>query len=157
MPARKTINHIWDYLNEIGWSHDLVADNVIRAEYEGHFGVTKVMLHLHGEGLRIAINPIVAKPVAGWGRSVSGLVRTLGQERQVVNVGFDSEGDIYVKAEMAGDRLTFEQFVYVLFNLCQVSEQLMVPVLQAQAFDNLGDQMPPQELQSKKPMKQRVC
>ena len=65
----------------------------------------------------------------------SRLVKALEEEAHLIHVGLDQDGDVFVKVELPGQDFEFEQFVYVLFNLCQVSEQLMVPVLQAHAFD----------------------
>ena len=60
----------------------------------------------------------------------------------MINVGFDREGDLYVKVDLPSMEIEFEQFVYVLFNLCQVSEQLLVPVLQARAYDRFEPELP---------------
>jgi hypothetical protein len=131
------IKRVWGYLGEMGWPHDLVTDSVIRTQYEGHFGQVKVMLHVHELGLRMAINPVLSRPSDGqdWGKSVANLVVALNEESQMIQVGLDREGDVYVKVDLPLVQLEYEQFVYVIFSLCQVSEQLMVPVLQAHAYD----------------------
>lgn len=126
---------IWEFLGELGWPHDVVAQNIIKTQYDGHFGPVKVMIQVRTEGLRMAINPVLAAPEEGWQDSVKRLLRTLDAESQMINVGFDKEGDIFVKVDLPSADIEFEQFVYVLFNLCQVSEQLLVPVLQARAYD----------------------
>lgn len=129
------IRKLWEFLGELGWSHDLVADNIIRTQYDGHFGAVKVMIQVRTDRLRMAINPVLSKPDEGWGNSVKRLVDSLNIESQMISVGFDREGDIFVKVDLPSEEIEFEQFAYVLFNLCQVSEQLLVPVLQARSYD----------------------
>ncbi len=126
------------FLNELGWQHDKVAEGVVRARYTGHFGEVKVILQIGEGGLHMAINPILAKPQAGWSRSVFRLVEMLNRETHLIQVGLDRDGDIFVKVDVPKGDIEFEQFVYVIFNLCQVSEQLTVPVLQAQAYDTFA-------------------
>jgi hypothetical protein len=130
------VKRIWGFLGDLGWPHDLVADNIIRAQYDGHFDPVKVMIQMRSDRMRLAINPVIPKPALGWGGSVKRLVEALNAESQMINVGFDREGDLFVKVDLPTLEIEFEQFVYVLFNLCQVSEQLLVPVLQAKAYDD---------------------
>ena len=131
------MGQIGQYLGQLGWQHQAMTDAVMRAHYQGAFGVTKVLFHVHDSGLRMAINPILERPVesGGWSRSVNKLVLALNQESPSIRIGLDREGDLYVKVDLPKQELSFEQFTYVLMNLCQVSEQLTVPVLQAQAYD----------------------
>lgn len=131
------VRKIWEFLGDLGWPHDLVADNIIRAQYDGHFDPIKVIIQLRSDRMRMAINPVIPRPDMGWGDSVKRLVEALNAESQMINVGFDREGDLYVKVDLPSSEIEFEQFVYVLFNLCQVSEQLLVPVLQARAYDGI--------------------
>ena len=116
-----------------------MTDAVLKAHYQGAFGITKVLFHVHDAGLRIAINPVLERPdKEGWSRSVNKLVLALNQQSPSIRIGLDREGDLYVKLDLATQELNFEQFTYVLLNICQVSEQLTVPVLQAQAYDRIN-------------------
>ncbi len=134
------MGQIAEFLEHLGWSHQAMTDAVMRAHYQGVFGTTKVLLHVHNSGLRIAINPVLERPAesGGWGQSVNKLVLALNRESQSVRIGLDQDGDLYVKVDLPAQNLSFEQFVYVLLNICQVSEQLTVPVLQAHAYDTIG-------------------
>ena len=86
------------------------------------------------------INPVLQKQDGeAWGDSVLKLIETLNNEINVIQAGMDSEGDIFVKVELPLTDLGFEQFAYVILNLCQVSEQLLVPVLQAHAYDHYSE------------------
>lgn len=131
------IDRIGEFLGQLGWEPKIVTDSVMNACYRGAFGVTKVLFHVHDAGLRIAINPVLEKPMEsiGWSRSVGRLVSALNQESPSIRIGLDQEGDLFVKVDLPKQELNFEQFTYVLMNLCQVSDQLTVPVLQAQAYD----------------------
>ena len=130
------MGQISEFLGQLGWPHQAMTEAVIAAEYKGAFGITKVLLHVHDAGLRIAINPVLEKPEqVGWSRSVNKLVASLDRESHGIRMGFDKAGDLYVKVDLPEQKLNFEQFVYVLLNVCQISEQLTVPVLQAQAYD----------------------
>lgn len=134
------VEQVSEFLENLGWSYQTVADSVITAQYKGIFGSTKVLLHVHDAGLRIAINPVLERPknASGWGHSVSKLVLALNKGSPSIRIGLDREGDLYVKVDLPKQDLSFEQFVYVLLNICQVSDQLMVPILQAQAYDTIS-------------------
>lgn len=130
------MSRISEFLGQLGWPYQAMTDSVITAEYKGAFGATKVLLHVHEGGLRIAINPVLEKPEQlEWSKSVNKLVTSLDRESHGIRMGFDSAGDLFVKVDLPEQELNFEQFVYVLLNVCQISEQLTVPVLQAQAYD----------------------
>ncbi|MBL4818967.1 MAG: hypothetical protein JKY15_07060 [Deltaproteobacteria bacterium] len=100
--------------------------------------MTKVLIHLHTAGLRLAINPVLERPLesGGWNRSAAHLIKSLNRESPSIRIGFDRQGDLYVKVDLVNQALSVEQFTYVLLNLCRVSDQLMVPVLQAQAYEH---------------------
>ncbi|MEI6790200.1 MAG: YbjN domain-containing protein [Myxococcaceae bacterium] len=130
---------ISEFLEHLGWSYKALTDSVLKADYKGVFGISKVFFYVHDGGLRIAINPVLEKPLeaGSWGASVHKLVTALNHESPSVRMGLDRAGDLFVKVELPKQDLSFEQFTYALLNLCQVSEQLTVPVLQAQAYDKL--------------------
>ena len=129
------IKQVGEFLEQLGWEHEEVSNNVVRTNYHGQFGVEKVMVNIYDEGLMIAINPVLQQPEGGWGPSVAQLIKILTNEIHLIRVGIDDDGDTFVKVDLPSDNLTFEEFVYVLINLCQVAEQLYVPILQANAYD----------------------
>ncbi len=127
-----------EFLEHLGWSYQLMTDSVLRTQYKGIFGNTKILLHVHEGGMRMAINPVLDKPLdpGGWNHSVARLLVALNRESPNIRIGLDKEGDLYVKVDLAPQSLNFAQFSYILMNLCKVSEQLTVPVLQAQAYEH---------------------
>ena len=130
------MGQISGFLKHLGLSHQSMTDAVIKAHYQGAFGLTKVLFHVHDEGLRIAINPVLERPTElGWSQSVNKLVLALNHQSPNIRIGLDRDGDLYVKVDLPKQDLSFEQFTYILLNICQVSDQLTVPVLQAQAYD----------------------
>lgn len=129
------LSQIQDFLEQLGWNHDAVASNIVRTHYHGQFGVEKVMVHIYDDGIMIAINPVLQQPSGGWSNSVGQLIQILTNEIHLIRVGIDDDGDVFVKVDLPSENLTFEEFVYVLINLCQVAEQLFVPILQAQSYD----------------------
>lgn len=131
------VTQINGFLEQLGWVHDSMSQNIIRTQYDGRFGPVKVVIHTHVNGVMIAINPVINKPIQGWGPSVAKLIGLLNREIHLIRVGLDTEGDIFVRVDLPTNQLLFDEFVYVLFNICHVSEQLLVPVLQADAYDRL--------------------
>jgi len=129
------VKQVAEFLEQLGWEHETVSEETVRTNYHGQFGIEKVMINIYEEGLMIAINPVLKQPAGGWGPSVSQLIRILTNEIHLIRVGIDDDGDVFVKVDLPSDNLTFEEFVYVLINLCQVAEQLYVPILQANAYD----------------------
>ena len=142
------LGQICEFLDTLGWSYQALTESVLRADYKGVFGKLKVFFYIHEADLRIAINPALEKPAEGegWSEAVCKLVEALNQESPSVRIGLDQAGDLFVKVDLAAQDLSFEQFSYALFNICQVSEQLTVPVLQAQAYAHLPtEKKSPQE------------
>lgn len=133
------LGQISEFLEHLGWGSQQLTDAVIGSRYRGAFGDTRVLFHAHDTGLCIAIGPVLERPVqAGWGRSVNKLVLALDHESPSIRIRLNREGDLYVKVDLPRQELSFEQFTYALLNICQVSEQLTVPILQAQAYDQIS-------------------
>ena len=128
------LSNLKKYLGELGWPSKEVAANLLRIDYEGRFGLVQVMAHIQMGKLTLAVDPVLPKPKGGWQRSVHGVVGALNAGANVIEVGLDRSGDVFVKASLPSEPLPFEQFVYVLLNLCRIAEQLTVPILQAQAY-----------------------
>lgn len=131
-------NRIIGFLTDLAWEKEALADDVVRTKYVGFFGEVKILIHTHENGVMLAINPVIPKPQEGWGQSVARLLQTLSTEVHLIKVGIDKEGDVYLRVDLPKEELNFEQFSFVLFNLCQVCEQLQVPILQANVYDNLA-------------------
>lgn len=132
---QSVMEQVGEFLDQLGWSFESVSDSMLSTHYHGQFGIEKVMVHHLDDSLAVAINPVLQQPPGGWGPSVSQLIQILTNEIHLIRVGIDEDGDTFVKVELPTENLTFEEFVYVLINLCQVAEQLFVPILQANAYD----------------------
>lgn len=131
------IAQISEFLTHLGWPHEVLTETVARGQHQGAFGPSKVLFHANPNGIHLAINPVLEKPVetGSWGASVAKLLAALDRESPYIRIGLDSSGELYVKTEIESQKINFEHFTYVLINLCQIAEQLMIPVLQAQSYD----------------------
>lgn len=138
-PSGTLQQRIIGFLTDLAWTKEILADDVVRTKYDGFFGEVKILIHTHASGIMMAINPVIPKPERGWGQSVMRLLQTLSGEVHLIKVGVDKEGDIYLRVDLPQEELTFEQFSFVLFNICQVCEQLQVPILQANVYDNMAN------------------
>ncbi|MBN4077417.1 hypothetical protein JYT19_00740 [Sulfobacillus acidophilus] len=127
------------FLGELGWKYELLAEGTIKTSYSGNFGDINILVQVKKSGLNMAINPVLNQPVDGWNNSVSNLIKTLNSEANFIRIGLDKQGDVFVKVDLPAYNFQFDQFAYVMLNLCQVSEQLTVPVLQVQAFEEYED------------------
>lgn len=133
---QQAVGQIWEYLGELDVRREFAAENMIRSFHNGIFGEVKIMIHAHQNGVMISINPLIEKPSAGWGDSVKRLITTLNSQAHLIKVGQDREGDVYVKVDLAPQRLSFAEFLSVYLSLCRISEDLLVPVWQANVYDN---------------------
>lgn len=130
-------NHarIGNFLSELGWAYKAVSDNQISARYESHFGPTEVRFSFEMGRLTMAIHPLLQQPKEGWGHLVDKLIAYLCEQNKLIQVGKDNRGDIYMQIQLPKAVVNFEQFTFVLFNLCHVYEELTIPILQVHAFE----------------------
>lgn len=135
MQSREGFVRLEGYLVELGWSYRLAYKTSILACYEGQFGTTEVLFSFSPKGLRICVHPVLQKPKEGWSTSVHRLVKTLAADNRLIHIGVDRVGEIYVKVDLPKNLPNFDQFTFVLFHLCHLSEELLIPILQAQALD----------------------
>lgn len=130
------LEHIWGYLGELKIKRERAAQNMIRTFHTGIFGEIKIMIHAHENGVMVSVNPVVERPVDGWGPSVHRLVETLNRQAHMVKVGQDRDGDVFVKVELPPQEIVFAEFLSIFLSLCRISEDLLVPVWQAHVYDS---------------------
>jgi hypothetical protein len=85
----------------------------------------------------MVIDPVVDRLGTKWGDAVVQLVAAMGQEIHHIGIGIDEEGDLYVKVSLPIAHVNLERFHCLLLGLCQVAENMLLPILQANAFDHL--------------------
>jgi len=135
---KKALEQIWGYLEELHSKKEYAAENMIRAFYQGIYGPIKLMIYAHEKGVMVSVNPVVERPEDGWGKSVRELIRTLDSQGHMVRIGQDEDGDIYVKVDLPSNEVIFGEFVNVFLSLCRISEDLLVPIWQAHAYDRMS-------------------
>jgi hypothetical protein len=97
------------------------------------------MIHISPNDICLVIDPLIVRGESRWGTSVMRLVGTMAQEIQHVGLGFDADGDLFVRVNLPSSHLNIERFQCILMSLCQVADNLILPILQANAFDKLNN------------------
>lgn len=133
----KIFDEIIEFLRQLGWPSEGLSKKVIRTFFKGDFGVSEVIIHIGVEDICMVIDPVVDRYDASWGEAVLNLVAAMGEEIRHIGIGVDDDGDLFVKVHLPHEHVNLERFNCLLIGLCQVAENMLLPVLQANAFDHL--------------------
>ncbi len=131
------IQEIREFLKQLDWPQDNLSSEIIRTFYQGDYGVSQVLIKIQEDDMCMLIDPLIDKNNKQWGESVINLISAMGQEIKHVDIGIDQDGDIFAKVNLTLSHINLERFQCLLLGLCQVAENILVPILQANAFDNL--------------------
>lgn len=133
----KIFDEIIEFLRQLGWPSEGLSKKVIRTFFKGEFGVSEVIIHIGVEDICMVIDPVVDRYGTSWGEAVLNLVAAMGEEIRHIGIGVDDDGDLFVKVHLPHEHVNLERFNCLLIGLCQVAENMLLPVLQANAFDHL--------------------
>jgi hypothetical protein len=139
--GEKTFDEIIEFLRQLEWPSEPLSKKVIRTFYSGDFGVSEVVIHIGSQDICMVIDPVVDHEGSAWGDAVVRLVAAMGEEIHHIGIGIDNEGDLFVKVHLPIEHVNLERFHCLLLGLCQVAENMILPVLQANAFDNLREEV----------------
>lgn len=136
-PHNRVYEEILEFLRQLEWPCEPLSKKVVRAYFKGEFGVSEVIIYIGQQELCLVIDPVIDRAGQAWGEAVVRLIQAMGEEIRHIGIGIDDDGDLFVKVHLPLEHLNFERFHCLLLGLCQVAENILLPVLQANAFDHL--------------------
>ena len=135
----RVFDEIMEFLRQLEWPAEPLSKKIVRTFYSGDFGVSEVIIHISTQDVCMVIDPVVENHGSCWGDAVLRLVSAMSEEIQHIGIGIDSDGDLFVKVHLPLEHVNLERFHCLLLGLCQVAENMILPVLQANAFDHLKE------------------
>src|SRR5947209_4079601 len=129
----RLFDEIREFLRQLNWPMEALSPKAIKTYYNGDFGTKEVIIHIGHQDVCMLIDPVVDCPKESWGSSVLNLVMAMGEEIRHVGIGIDTDGDLFVKVHIPSEHVNLERFQCLLQGLCQVAENIVLPVLQANA------------------------
>ncbi len=133
----RIFDEIMEFLRQLEWPREPLSEKAVRTFYKGEFGLSEVIIHIGIQDICMVIDPVVDRPGAEWGEAVIRLIAAMGEEIHHIGMGLDDDGDLFVKVHLPISHINLERFHCLLLGLCQVAENMLLPVLQANAFDHL--------------------
>lgn len=133
----KLFDEISEFLRQLNWPMEAISNKAIRTFYLGYFGKSEVMIHIGHKDVCMVIDPVIDRPKETWGEAVISLIMAMGEEIRHMGLGLDADGDLFIKVHLPSEHVNLERFQFLIKGLCQVAENIVVPILQANAFDNL--------------------
>lgn len=133
----RVFDEIMEFLRQLDWPSEPLSQKVVKTYYRGDFGVSEVIIHIGSQDICMVIDPVLDRGGTNWGEAVIKLITAMGEEIHHIGIGLDDEGDLFVKVHLPLDHVNLERFHCILLGLCQVAENMVLPVLQANAFDHL--------------------
>jgi hypothetical protein len=129
---------IIEFLRQLEWPSEPLSKKAVRTYYRGDFGISEVIIHIGIQDICMVIDPVVDRTQPQWGQAVLQLVSAMGEEIRHIGIGIDDDGDVFVKVHIPITHMNLERFHCLLMGLCQVAENLLLPILQANAFDHMN-------------------
>lgn len=136
-PDDRIFDEIIEFLRQLEWPSEALSKKVVRTYYKGEFDVSEVIIHIGTQDICMVIDPVVDRGGTKWGDAVIRLIAAMGEEIRHIGIGIDDDGDLFVKVHLPLAHVNLERFHCLLLGLCQVAENMLLPVLQANAFDHL--------------------
>ena len=133
----RIFDEITEFLRQLKWPGESLGKNVIRTYYQGEFGLSEVIIYIGKQDVCMVIDPVVDRSESDWGDAVMRLVMAMEEEIRHIGIGLDEDGDLFVKVNLPITQVNLERFHCLLLGLCQVAENMVLPILQANAFDHL--------------------
>lgn len=133
----RLFDEVVEFLRQLEWPFEPLSKKVVRTFYKGEFGISEVIIHIGSQDICMVIDPVVDRAGVEWGDAVIKLIEAMGEEIRHIGIGIDDDGDLFVKVHLPISHVTLERFHCLLLGLCQVAENMLLPVLQANAFDHL--------------------
>ena len=133
----RVCDEIMEFLRQLDWPGEALSQKVVRTYYRGDFGMSEVIIHIGSQDICMVIDPVVDRGGTAWGEAVIKLITAMGQEIHHIGIGLDDEGDLFVKVNLPLEHVNLERFHCLLMGLCQVAENMVLPILQANAFDHM--------------------
>lgn len=133
----RVFDEIIEFLRQLEWPSEALSKKVVRTYYRGEFGISEVIIHIGVDDICMVIDPVVDRLETDWGEAVIRLISAMGEEIRHIGIGIDDDGDLFVKVNLPIAHVNLERFHCLLLGLCQVAENMLLPVLQANAFDHL--------------------
>ena len=129
---------VFGFLGDMRWPIEPLSKRSLRTYFNGEFGLCPVSIYLNAQDVCMAICPLVSRPGDRWGEAVVDMVEAMSREIRHVGLGIDSDGDLFVRVSLPAEHLDAERFQCILVSMCQVAENLLIPILQADAYDRLN-------------------
>lgn len=131
------VKEIINFLQDLEWSSEKVSPYIIRTFYQGDYDNVQVFIKIQEDDICLLIDPLIQKSKTQWGKSVVSLVNIMKEKINHIDIGIDHEGDLFLKVNLLFVHIDLERFQCLLLGLCQVAENVLLPLLQANAFDNI--------------------
>ena len=135
---KNTFEFVKNCLDKLSWPIKKAENESFIIDYQGQYDSISLAIHTEKDKIVIIVDPVVAKNRKEWGDGVRNIIKNLNQDIHLIELGFDEEDDIFVKVEASVDLMDYDQFHFILISICQVCEQLLLPVLQTDLQDRIA-------------------
>lgn len=140
LEVEQALQQLASFLTQLDWPAELYTKNCLKTHYKGDYGLSPVLIKAEDRIISLTVEPILEKNEKLWGDSVISLIKTMSREISHVEVGISDKGELFAKVHIPIEHLNLERFQCLLIGVCQVAENIMIPIMQANAFDNLNAQ-----------------
>lgn len=116
-----------------------VVDDTIKTAVMGSYCRHDIYISPTEQGHTMILFPKLDAPKAGWGENVHKLVTSVNEGSELLNVNVEAQTQkVYLSVTMR-EGVDMQDFNYVLACIIEAGDNIVVPVYQANAFDNLKE------------------
>ena len=123
------------YFDDYGWTFERLDEQTCRTGFRGQNGSFSVLVRTSQHWVIFSINPLMSPPETGWGHATLQTLAAANHHVNMVKFGIDGENDVFLTVELPVEGFGYSHFADALSAISHTADQLLVPLLQANAID----------------------
>lgn len=126
------------FFRRYGWSFERIDDDTFRTGFRGKNAAFVALVRVTPHWVVFTVNPLLRATGASFGLATLRVLAAANQQANLAKFGLDEDGDAFINVELPTENFTFEHFSAALGALAHFADAFVVPLLQAQAIDEMN-------------------
>lgn len=136
--ARADAAEVARFFRRYGWAFERVDADTFRTGFRGKNAAFVALVRVTPHWVVFTVNPLVRAPAGGFGAATLRALAMANQQANLAKLGIDDDGDAFINVELPSEGFEFSHFMAALGTLAHFADTFVVPLLQAQAVDDLN-------------------
>jgi len=143
--TQKAVDRMTTYFENAGWGFDRLAEDTLRARFEGENGNYTMLIRVTEHWVVFSINPYLERREWDWGDCVLEILASLNEKIPLVKFSIDEENDVSLTVDFPAEDFLETHFQKAIVTLGGCADMLIIPLLQICAIAKRNERFPPKK------------